>query len=617
MSHPLLRPSSGTRMLLLGNEAIVRGALEAGVGFVSCYPGTPSSEVPDTFFRIAPEGAFAFEYSPNEKVAMEVAGGAALVGVPSLVTMKHVGVNVAADPMMTLAYIGTPGGLIILSADDPGCHSSQNEQDNRYYARLAGIPCFEPATAQECKDMTRAALLLSAAHEQPIMIRTTTRVNHLRGPVAFGDLPSATTKGHMDKNPMRFVPVPAVSRIRHTVLLEKLGDFAQEAETSPWNTESGTGRIGVIASGICRAYAHDVMHEHDLTDSLRMLDLGMTYPLPDKRILHFLGKLDKVVILEELEPLVEEHVRSLIQKHHLAVEVIGKGDDLPLQGEYSTLMVRNLLLKTLDRSLPDHVPCPVPEQLPMRPPNLCAGCSHRSTYYAVRKFFGDDALYSSDIGCYTLGILPPLKAADFLLCMGSSISAGCGASRGGDKPVVAFIGDSTFFHSGMTGLVNAVYNNHNILIIILDNRTTAMTGHQPNPGVDTTQMGENPCKIDIEAIVRGCGVEHVTTVKSLNQKALTKALNEYRDVPGVRVIISREPCEIFKRKVLKSASRFVACVKEGYESSDEVLTCLNELGCPAFFLNEGKMGIDPFQCAGCMLCVQICSHIKARKRSLA
>ncbi len=617
MSHPLLSTSPDTRMLLLGNEAIVRGALEAGVGFVSCYPGTPSSEVPDTFFRISPEGEFVFEYSANEKVAMEVAGGAALAGVPTLVTMKHVGVNVAADPMMTLAYIGTPGGLVILSADDPGCHSSQNEQDNRYYARLAGIPCFEPATAQECKDMTREALIMSARYEQPIMIRTTTRVNHLRGPVAFDEMPAAKTRGHMDKNPMRFVPVPAVSRVRHNVLLEKLGEFKGEAETSRWNTESGKGRIGVIASGICRAYANDVIAEHDLTDSLRVLELGMTYPLPDELLQNFLKKLDTVIILEELEPIVEQHVRSLIQQHHLQVDVTGKGQHLPLQGEYSTLMVRNVLLRTLNHPLPEHVPCAVPEKLPMRPPNLCAGCSHRSTYYAVRKVFGDEALYSSDIGCYTLGILPPLKAADFLLCMGSSISTGCGAARVSDQPVVAFIGDSTFFHSGMTGLVNAVYNNHDILIVILDNRTTAMTGHQPNPGVDKTQIGDNAHKIDIKAIVRGCGVEHVATVKSLNQKALVKTLEEYKELSGVRVIISREPCEIFKRKVLRSASKQVAYVEEGFESSEDVLTCLNELGCPAFFLKEGKVGIDPFQCSGCMLCVQLSDHIKARKRSLA
>ena len=616
MSHPLLSTSQDTKMLLLGNEAIVRGALEAGIGFVSCYPGTPSSEVPDTFYPISTEGGFTFEYSVNEKVAMEVAGGASLAGVPSMVTMKHVGVNVAADPMMTLAYIGTPGGMIILSADDPGCHSSQNEQDNRYYARLGGIPCFEPSTAQECKDMTRDALAMSIQYEQPVMLRTTTRVNHLRGPVAFGPLPTPKTKGHFKKDPMRFVPVPAVSRVRHNVLLEKLSHFESEAEASTWNAERGKGTTGVIASGISRAYLNDAVTEHGLDDDVRILELGMTYPLPKNLIIHFLKKLDTLIVLEELEPIIEKTVRAIIQEQHLDIKVIGKGAHLPRQGEYSTTMVRDILLRTLNKPLPDHTPCNVPGELPMRPPNLCAGCSHRSTYYAVRKVFGDNAVYSSDIGCYTLGILPPLRAADFLLCMGSSISAGCGTAKVSDQPVVAFIGDSTFFHSGMTGLVNAVYNGHDILVMILDNRTTAMTGHQPNPGVDQTKIGDNAHKVDIEAIVRGCGVEHVTTRKAFNQKALLTTLEEYKALPGVRVIISRDPCVIFKRKVMRKPDSQVAYIEEGFETSEPVRTCLNELGCPAFSVNQGKVGIDPFQCTGCMLCVQICDHIKARKRSL-
>ena len=616
MSHPLLSTSQDTPLLLLGNEAIVRGALEAGIGFVSCYPGTPSSEVPDTFYRLSPEGEFTFEYSVNEKVAMEVAGGASLAGVPSMVTMKHVGINVAADPMMTLAYIGTPGGMVILSADDPGCHSSQNEQDNRYYARIGGLPCFEPATAQECKDMVKDALSLSAKYEQPVMLRTTTRVNHLRGPVMFGPLPAAKTRGHFDKNPMRFVPVPAVSRVRHTVLLDKLKEFETEAETSAWNNEHGQGTVGVIASGISRAYLNDAIAEHNLGDEVRVLELGMTYPLPAPLIINFLKKVDTVIILEELEPLIENTVRALIQKHGIATDVVGKGAHLPLYGEYSTIIAGDILLRTLNKPLLGHTPCDIPEGLPQRPPNLCAGCSHRSTYFAVRKVFGDEAVYSSDIGCYTLGILPPLRAADFLLCMGSSISAGCGTARVSDQPVVAFIGDSTFFHSGMTGLVNAVYNGHDILIVILDNRTTAMTGHQPNPGVDQTKIGDNAHKIDIEAIVRGCGVEHVATVKSFNQNALVKTIEDYKELSGVRVIISREPCVIFKRKVMRKPLGQVAYVEEGFETSASVHECLTQVGCPAFFSNEGAVGIDPDQCTGCMLCVQVCDHIKARTRSL-
>jgi indolepyruvate ferredoxin oxidoreductase alpha subunit len=616
MSHPLLSKSAGEQHLLLGNEAIVRGAVEAGIGFVSCYPGTPSSEVPDTFFKISPDADYYFEYSVNEKVAMEVAGGAALSGVPTMVTMKHVGVNVAADPFMTLAYIGTPGGMIVLSADDPGCHSSQNEQDNRYYARLAGFPCFEPATAQEAKDMTRDILGLSAKWEQPVMLRTTTRVNHLRGPVTYAEPAPAKVQGEFRKNPMRFVPIPAVARNRHDVLLKKLEEIREEAETSPWNRESGDGNVGFIASGIARAYLNDVLLEADATDEVRVLELGFTYPLPTKKILSFLNKVEKVVILEELEPLVENEVRTLIQKNGLSVEVIGKGEMLPIQGEYSTTLMRRVFRAVTGRE-DEHSHCDMEQGLPMRPPNLCAGCPHRAAFYAVREAYGDEAVYSSDIGCYTLGILPPLKAADFLLCMGSSVSSGTGVSRATGQPVVAFIGDSTFYHSGITGLVNAVFNGHDLLLVILDNRTTAMTGHQPNPGVDTTFIGANPNVVDIEAIVRGCGVTQVKKVKPLNHKATRAALDEFKAMSGVRVLIAVDPCPLFAKRALGKKPVQTAYVPEEHASDQDCLDVVANLACPAFSIREGKVVIDETTCSGCMFCVQLSSKIKARKRSLS
>jgi indolepyruvate ferredoxin oxidoreductase alpha subunit len=614
MSQILLENRSGETHLLLGNDAIVRGAIEAGIGFVSCYPGTPSSEVPDTFFRLAPEARYYFEYSVNEKVAMEVAGGAALGGVSSLVTMKHVGVNVAADPLMTLAYIGTPGGLVILSADDPGCHSSQNEQDNRYYARLAGLPCLEPATAQECKDMTKEALRLSVKYEQPVLLRTTTRVNHLRGPVEFAAIePVKTAVGDGDfaKNPGRFVPIPAVARVRHQVLLEKLKELQTEAENSPWNRTWGKGDVGVIASGVSRVYLKDVLKEYPQLEC-KVLELGFTYPVPEKLILEFLKDVSKVVILEELEPLLENKVRELVQKQGLDVQVLGKDAGLPLFGEYSTALIAKVLARALDSELPQVKPC---EQdvadLPQRPPNLCPGCPHRSTYYAVRKVFGDDAVYSTDIGCYTLGILPPLKMADFLLCMGSSVSAGSGMARAIKKPVVAFIGDSTFFHSGITGLINAVYNNHDLLLVVLDNRTTAMTGHQPHPGVDKTIHGQSPTSLEIEPIVRACGVKHVLKVKALNQKSVQKALQELKEVNGVRVLIAEEPCPLYARRVLGRKFTQIAYVDE---QCDNCMECVQNLACPAFYVQEGKVKINPVLCIGCMLCVQICEHIKGEGR---
>ncbi|MFK4764421.1 indolepyruvate ferredoxin oxidoreductase subunit alpha [Desulfobaculum sp. SPO524] len=611
MSHPLLNSDGGQRHLLLGNEAIVRGALEAGVAFVSCYPGTPSSEVPDTFYRLAPDGDFTFEYSVNEKVALEVGGGAALAGAPTLVTMKHVGVNVAADPLMTLAYIGTPGGLVLLSADDPGCHSSQNEQDNRYYARLAGMPVFEPCSAQEAKDMTRDAFALSRKHEQPVMLRTTTRVAHVRGPVDFGPRPGAIHGPEFTKNPGRFVPVPAVSRVRHGVLLENLDAIRKDVEASPWNSVSGDATVGVVASGMARAYVDDVLAEDQFDGACKVLRLGLTYPLPETMLTDFLRSVDRVLVVEEGEPLVEDALRTLAQKHGISVEISGKGTHLSRQGEYCTRIVRSAVAAFLGDT-DTNTESPAPEQLPMRPPNLCAGCSHRALYYTVRQAFGDDAVYSSDIGCYTLGILPPLSAADFLLCMGSSVSAGSGFAAAQDKPVVAFIGDSTFFHSGITGLVNAVYNQRDVLIVILDNRTTAMTGHQPNPGVEVTVHGENPSQVDIEAIVRGCGVQHIRRVSPYNFKKTSSTIEELKGMKGVRVLIAEEPCVLFAKRTLRKSRPNAAYVTKQTEA---VAKCLTDLACPAFRQDESGVSIDEQQCAGCMFCLQVCSDIKARKRS--
>ena len=611
MSHPLLADAPGDAHLLLGNEAIVRGALEAGINMVTCYPGTPSSEVPDTFYRLRGSGRFTMEYSVNEKVALEVGAGACLAGAMTLVTMKHVGVNVAADPLFTLAYTGSPGGLVLLSADDPGCHSSQDEQDNRYYALMAGLPCFEPATAQEAKDMTREALLLSRRFEQPVLLRTTTRVNHLRGSVTYGPLPNPATIKDFQKNPMRFVPVPAVARVRHGVQLQNLEAIREENEKSPWNKISGQGRLGVITSGISRTYVHDALLKPELEGRFKILELGVTWPLPEKLIAEFLRDLDRVLVVEELEPFLETQVRALVQRLGLDVEICGKNHIFTRLGEYSTSLVATGLADFAGLSLPA-AKIAEPEKLPGRPPTLCAGYSHRAVYFAVRQVFGDDAVYSSDIGCYTLGMAPPLKTADFLYCMGSSISAGSGFARFSDKPVLAFIGDSTFFHSGITGLANAVYNKHNIIFVILDNGTTAMTGHQPNPGVQEEVLGDGCLQLDIEALVRACGVCQVATVKGYNTKAVAAALTEMKNLDGVRVIIAREPCVLFARRALKKDMPQRAYVAEQGECVDR---CLSGLGCPAFVRYEAEAGVDEDMCNGCMVCVQLSPRIKARKRS--
>lgn len=610
MPHPLLADQAGSTHLLLGNEAIVRGALEAGISFVSCYPGTPSSEVPDTFFRLSPDAGYYFEYSPNEKVALEVAGGAALGGAVTMCTMKHVGVNVAADPLMTLNYTGVPGALLLLSADDPGCHSSQNEQDNRYYALLGGMPVFEPSTAQECKDMVRDSLALSHEIGAPVMLRTTTRVNHLRGPVVFGDTPPTAKAAGFSKDPSKYVPIPAFARTMHLNLLERMKQFKAEAEKSPYNTVSGSGTVGVVATGISRAYLADALADTGLEGKVKVLSLGFTHPLPENMVLDFLKGLDTVLVVEELEPILENDIRILAQKNGLDLNILGKGT-LPVNGEFTVGMVKAALLTAVGQAPEAPAHCAPFEGLPMRPPNLCAGCPHRGAYYATRQVFGDDAVYSSDIGCYTLGILPPLKAADMLLCMGSSVSAGSGLSKATGQQVVAFIGDSTFFHSGVTGLINAVFNKHDLLLVVLDNRTTAMTGHQPNPGVDKTNLGDNECKVDIEAICRGCGVETVVKVNPLNQKKTMAALEDLKGQGGVRVLLAEEPCPLFARRAYGAKPKQVAYVTDEYDPAEGVL---ESLACPAFHLCDGKMAVNELQCNGCMLCLQLSKNIKARKR---
>ena len=614
-SELLLRGKGGERHLLLGNEAIVRGALEAGVQTVACYPGTPSSEVPDTFARLEGQGRFRLEYSVNEKVAMEVAAGSALAGAMSLVTMKHVGLNVAADPLLTAAYTGLPGGLVVLTADDPGCHSSQNEQDNRHYARLASLPCFEPASAEEARAMTRAAFSLARELQQPVLLRTTTRVSHMRGPVQFDDLPAAPASVPIQREPGRFVPVPAVARRRHLALASLMEEARQRAEASPFNLErspAGSTPLGVIASGVARTYLADALYSGQWEDSVRVLELGMTWPLPADKIRAFLSRCQRVLVLEEGEPLLEEGVRALAQRFGLAVDIEGKDDITTIQGEYSVPLVLRRLARWLDRPCPALPARSAEPNLPVRPPNLCAGCSHRAVYYAVRKVFGDDAFYSSDIGCYTLGLLPPLKMADFLVCMGSSVSAGSGFARAAGKPVVAFIGDSTFFHSGLTGIANAVFNQHDLLVVVLDNGTTAMTGHQPNPGMVQDVLGQTCNHLDIESAVRGLGVQECVKVRAYNLKAVLGALGSMKDKRGVRVIIAEEPCVLYARRRLKKARPQVA---EVVEQGPEAQRCLEEVACPAFCRTDGTISVDETLCTGCMLCLQAApTAFKAKKR---
>ncbi|MDR2696488.1 MAG: indolepyruvate ferredoxin oxidoreductase subunit alpha, partial [Deltaproteobacteria bacterium] len=505
--------------------------------------------------------------------------------------------------------------LLLLSADDPGCHSSQNEQDNRYFARFAGLPCFEPATAQEAKDMTRDALLLARKLEQPVMLRTTTRINHLRGPVRCGAV-APPASAEYTKKPLRFVPVPAVARARHSGLLEKLAVAGKEADCTPWNRISGkeNSRLGIIACGVTRNYLADALTLSGWRDRVRTLELGMSWPLPEKLLDAFLRACGKVLVLEELEALLENDVRAFAHERGIGVAVSGKGGPLTRQGEYSTSLVLEALAAFLGEGYTPARSAPLQPDLPQRPPQLCAGCAHRAVFAAVRDVFGDEAFYSSDIGCYTLGMSPPLRMADFLFCMGSSVSTGSGFAKASGKPVVAFIGDSTFFHSGITGLVNAVFNKHNLLLVILDNGTTAMTGRQPNPGVDAEVLGEDHVHLDIEAVVQGCGVRHHFIVKSYNRKKLVQVLEEMKPLDGVRVIIAREPCVLHARGTLKKIAPQTAHVPV---QTPDALAALERLACPAMRYGEDDgVAVDESQCAGCMICLQLSSAFKSRKRGV-
>ncbi len=614
--HKVLTGKPGDKILLLGNEAIVRGALEAGVAFASCYPGTPSSEIGDTFFQIRPDSDLYFEYSTNEKVALEIAAGAAVAGIRSICSMKHVGVNVAADALMSLAYTGVNAGMVIVSADDPSLFSSQNEQDNRTYAKFAGLPMLEPSTVQEAKDMAKYAFELSESLKQPVLFRTTTRINHARGIVEFGELAPVVTKGEFTKDPFKYVIVPMVGRKLHKRLLDVMEEARKLSNNSPYNFVEGDGKWGIVCSGVSYGYVMEALRELSLLDKVKVFRVGFSHPLPDERLKEFMKSVEKVLVVEELEPYIEDALKIMAYEDGISVPIKGKAPDLFSRlYEYDTRMVRENIAKyfEIEDSLPSVVDISDAPELPQRPPNLCPGCPHRATYYAVKKVLGQDAIYPTDIGCYTLGLLPPLQMADFLICMGSSIGTSGGFAKATGKPVVAFIGDSTFFHAGIPGLVNAIHNNHNVILVVLDNGTTAMTGHQPHPGVDLTPFEMPEKTIDIEEVVKGLNVDYMAVVNPLRLRSTMKAVEEAAATKGVSVIISREICPLYARRLpgYKKKKPFYVDLTKCKNHRD----CINYLACPAFYLEGDNVMIDPNLCIGCAFCTQVCPEkaIKVKK----
>ncbi|MFZ5649713.1 MAG: indolepyruvate ferredoxin oxidoreductase subunit alpha [Bacillota bacterium] len=573
------------RELMTGNAAIARGAFESGVTVGAGYPGTPSTEILENFCRY--EDVYA-EWAPNEKVALEVGIGAAMAGARVLVTMKHVGVNVAADPLLTLAYTGVNGGLVLVSADDPGMHSSQNEQDNRNYARFARIPVLEPSDSAEAKDMVGLALNISEEFDMPVMLRITTRVAHSQGFVELRDREARPLKEYK-KDIRKWLMVPAFGRMRRVSLGERMEKLSRYSEETPVNfIVPGDPGVGVITSGISYQYVQDAL------PGASILKLGMTYPLPAGLIRKFAAGVEKIIVVEELDPYIEDFIKIM------GLPVSGK-ELFPAAGELSAALVRRgfiaagLIPEDSAEAAPKYEDMP---SIPVRPPVLCAGCPHRGAFYVLRKL---KLVVTGDIGCYTLGGMSPLEGMDSCVCMGASISMAHGIDMAAPDlrgRTVAVIGDSTFMHSGITSLLDVVCNNGNTTVLILDNSTTAMTGHQNHPGTGKTLMGRDAPAVDLEMLVKSLGVKRVRTVDPLDIVQLEEALKEEVAAPGPSVIIGRRPCILLKKQE-------GAPVAVDLEKCTGCKTCLR-LSCPPISVSEKKCSVDPVSCIGCGLCVKVC-----------
>ena len=568
------------KQLMLGNAAVARGLYEAGCCVVSSYPGTPSTEITE---EIAKFDEVYTEWAPNEKVAMESAFGASLAGKRSFCAMKHVGLNVAADPLFTVAYTGVNAGMVIAVADDPGMHSSQNEQDSRHYAVAAKLPMLEPADSAEALAFAKAAYEISEEFDCPVLLKMCTRVAHSQSVVETAPRQEVPVKSY-EKNIAKYVMMPGNAIRRHPVVEDRMAKLAEYAETSPLNrVEMGGTEIGVITSSTSYQYVKEVFG-----DSVSVLKLGMIHPLPQKLIRDFASKVKKLVVVEELDPIVENACRTM------GLEVSGK-DVLPILGEFS----QNLVAQSLGGEV--HTGKALEDVIPPRPPVMCAGCPHRGLFYTLSK---NKCTVLGDIGCYTLGAVAPLAAMDMTLCMGASISATHGFNKALGKEsqgkTVAVIGDSTFMHSGMTSLANIAYNQSNSTVIILDNSITGMTGHQQNPTTGYNIKGDPAGRIDLESLCRAMGFERVRVVDPYDLKACDTAIKEELAVDAPSVIISRRPCALLKY-VKHNAPLAV--------DTDKCKGCkaCMKIGCPAISIKNGKAHVDNTLCVGCGVCEQLCA----------
>ena len=595
---------------LMGNAAIARGAIAAGVNLVAGYPGTPSTEALETVAKYRTQDTYV-EWSVNEKSAMEVAAGAAYSGARVLVTMKQVGLNVASDPLMSLEYVGVKGGMVILVADDPGPISSQTEQDTRHYSYFSKLPCFDPSSVQEAYEMIREAFDFSEKYGTPVFFRPTTRICHAYASIEVKDEDEYLhhqTDG-FKKDTSRWVIFPRLSYANHKKIearnVELSGVFSEYsrnaviAEKGIYAKEDQPVKKGIAAGGISLALTLDNLSE--AADVPRILKVATPHPFPEQLAVRFLEGLDEVLVIEELDPVIEKELVFIAGKYHLNVTVKGKlTGDTETAGENSPNLVAGYLDSFLGRIPAGKADLPAPPPIPVRPPVLCAGCPHRASFYAVKTAMkGKKTIFCGDIGCYTLGNAMPLDMVDTCLCMGAGINIAQGVFRTEpDTSAFAFVGDSTFFASAITGIVNAVYNQAEMTVIILDNSTTAMTGHQPHPGTGRTMMGEVVSKVSIEAILKGIGLEFVETVNPLELDKAVDAVKRASEQKGVKAIIFKSPCiAIVKpdKALTIDQDKCIGCKR-----------CIKEIGCPGIVINDGKVCIDPGLCTGCGLCAQLC-----------
>ncbi len=567
------------KKLMIGNQAVAAGLYDGGLGLVSSYPGTPSTEITEF---LAEYDDIHTEWAPNEKVAAEVAFGGSLAGMRSACAMKHVGLNVAADPLFTLSYTGVNGGMVICVADDPAMHSSQNEQDSRHYAVASKVPMLEPSDSNEAYLFAKTAFELSEQFDTPVLLRMCTRIAHSQSVVELGDKCEKVVKDYV-KDPAKYIMMPGNAIRRHPIVEARTAALAEYANDCIYNTVEDNGaKVGVITSGCSYLYVKEALGE-----SVNILKIGMPNPLPEKLIRDFAAKVDTLYVIEELDPVIENYVKAL------GIDCIGK-EKFSILGEFS----QGTIAAAFGKEAPDSVSAD--SVIPNRPPMMCAGCPHRGMFYTLAK---NKITVLGDIGCYTLGAVPPLSALDSTLCMGASISGlhGFNAARGEDaeKRSVAVIGDSTFMHSGMTGLVNIAYNATNSTVIILDNSITGMTGHQQNPTTGYNIKGDPAAKVDLEALCRALGINRVRVVDPYDLKACETAVKEELAVAEPSVIISRRPCVLLKSVKTKPA------LKVDPDKCKSCKRCMG-LGCPAISMKDGKARIDATLCVGCDVCSQLC-----------